>query len=169
MDTKKRKVNYGLSTSEIAARIQGYDFLLNNHMLPKEITECRNLFLRNKLIKKLQKSWRIVLIPKEQHPMIYPEGGKYNNGRPYIDAEDPYWGAYKTIPCIEVTDKEGNIICYEAFDGLPDICCSCFYRIGKTTIIPKCRGLYLCGIDRKLCVEKIIEGCKDCIVDTPPI
>lgn len=158
------KINYGLASSEHEARNKGYHYLIENHIKP----DVENGFEQVDQLMKLSESWRIVLIPKEKHPMIYPPGGFYTGGTPYVDSEDPFWGAYRVIPCIEVTDFEGTVIDYIAFEGLPDKCLHCQNNIGRTEIIPKCRGLFLCKKDGKMCAEKVMDGCDDFRDKTSP-
>lgn len=153
-----RRVNYGLAVTEIEARRRGVEWLRNVCGFPK-YADARDEYEYLRKEKAFSWGWKVVMLPKSRHPMIYPEGGFYTGGEPYKPSQDPMWGAYEEVPCVEVTDWDGNVIEYVAFQ-LPDMCSVCPFR-GEKQTLQHCRGMKVCSKDGVPCGKKISEGCRD--------
>ena len=153
-----RKINYSLSSTELEARQKGLEWLRGIEGIPLlKSGYDMNLYAARQ--KARMWSWRVVTIPKAQHPMIYPEGGFYSGGEPYRPSRDFNWGAYEEIPCVEVVDREGNVVEYAAFQ-MPDKCSHCPFRDAQKPL-ESCARIPVCSKDNAPCGKKIAQGCED--------
>lgn len=154
-----RKINYSVASTEWEARKKGLDWLQSIEGIPPLDWSGYDVTVYVARQKVLMWSWRIVMLPKTQHPMIYPEGGFYTGGEPYRPSGDALWGAYEEIPCVEVVDREGNVVEYAAFQ-IPDKCARCPFRDSQKPL-ESCVEIPVCSKNKMLCGKKISLGCQD--------
>lgn len=153
-----REINYTLASTELEARHKGLEWLMGIEGIPHlESGYDINLYVVRQ--KSRMWNWKVMMLPKSQHKMIYPDGGFYSGREPYSPSRDFNWGAYEEIPCIEVTDRKGNIVEYAAFQ-MPDKCSRCPFRDAQK-LLEACARIPVCSKDNVPCGKKIAMGCTD--------
>lgn len=139
-DARQTTIDIAYSKGIIQRAVKEYDSMSNIVAIAKA-----NLYIW---------SLPIVCIPKERFQHIVPPGGKH-----YDPKYDPTWGAFRTIPCVELRDIDGTIVSYCGF-CVPDRCKSCRLQ-GFRRMNDGLNALPVCEKDGSFCGEKVAAGCTD--------
>lgn len=102
----------------------------------------------------------IVVVRKNDFPMICPHGGSPQRGDESFVEDGPSWDRVgEEVGAVEVRDRSGNPLMRFGFE-IPDVCETCRKKMFGKPINEKARWAVLCSVTRKHVIPKALN-CRD--------